>query len=500
MSRALLAAALAACFVALSAGAADPAPHDAAVEALEKSLEKGGITSSFESVVSHAKLTAEMARDMLVGGGQRRKGGGKASGGGSKSSSGGSSWGGSSSGSKTSNTGVSKTGKTTYNNPTPVSTSSRTGTYRTATATGRTPTAGARTGPTRPFTSTGAAAASSFRASPVSYSSSYGTRSSSGIRPFYIFAGAAAAGALMGSRRGCSGDRYRFGNSCRQCSTDACPIGQYRTPCDSYNDGYCTACTGLASGRYWVTPGNGDNCQSEPCTIDSPCALCPTNTECPAVSTTPATASFFVETPVTLSQWNADSGVAVKESIASAASPAGVTSSRITYSAVDEATLDPADVQAGMARRRRWEAAATQARKLLQSDAPTATQEDPGVPTPVGTHGRRLLQNATEAAATTTTATAAPATTPAPAAEGCGAAPPDHDKYVVAVVDIATTEDKIEQLWQQLTEMNLNVALSGRCAPPASLGYFGAASSLRVSLLGTLLASVLALSVSMFQE
>lgn len=146
--------------------------------------------------------------------------------------------------------------------------------------------------------------------------------------------------------------------SCRSCSTDACPIGQFRTVCDPYNDGYCTACTNLPIDSYWITPGmtslgfegldlpinsywitpgmttsdavsllfcvlsglriahrgpplparptltqfsicsgNGDTCQSEKCSSDSPCELCPDLDGCPLQSSLegqPATVTFFL--------------------------------------------------------------------------------------------------------------------------------------------------------------------------------------------------------------
>jgi hypothetical protein len=71
------------------------------------------------------------AGDLLGNGSQRRKGGGGAKGGGSK---GGGFSGGSSSGSKSS--GSSGLGKSSYSNPAPVSSSTKTGTYRTSTSTG----------------------------------------------------------------------------------------------------------------------------------------------------------------------------------------------------------------------------------------------------------------------------------------------------------------------------------------------------------------------------
>jgi len=75
------------------------------------------------------------AGDLLGNGSQRRKGGGGAKGGGSK---GGGFSGGSSSGSKSSgsSSGGSGLGKSSYSNPAPVSSSTKTGTYRTSTSTG----------------------------------------------------------------------------------------------------------------------------------------------------------------------------------------------------------------------------------------------------------------------------------------------------------------------------------------------------------------------------
>jgi len=74
------------------------------------------------------------AGDLLGNGSQRRKGGGGAKGGGFK---GGGFKGGSSSGSKSSGSSSSGSlGKSSYSNPAPVSSSTKTGTYRTSTSTG----------------------------------------------------------------------------------------------------------------------------------------------------------------------------------------------------------------------------------------------------------------------------------------------------------------------------------------------------------------------------
>mmetsp|Transcript_23233 Transcript_23233/g.58711 ORF Transcript_23233/g.58711 Transcript_23233/m.58711 type:complete len:439 (-) Transcript_23233:24-1340(-) len=415
-------------------------------EELESTLQKSS------EGVKRARLGATEALAILHDKAARRKG----KGGGGKSFGGG---GGFSTGGKTSSggTGTSSNGKSTYSNPAPVSSSTKTGTYRAATATGRTAAPGRATGPTRPFTSTGAAAAANFRASPVSYTS-FGGRyggGAGGIRPFYLYA-AVAGGVYASSRqRECSNNRYRFGNSCRRCSAEACPIGQYRTECDAYNDGYCRECTGLPANSYWITPGNGDTCESEACTADSPCALCPSNPECPPQSTLADSGvgvTFFVESPVTLDEWNAEKGAQVKDAIAEAGRGAGVSGGDVEIASVDEATLDPADVSAGAAsaeRRRRFAEAGRR-------------QED----------------------------------------VGCGVAPPTHDKYVVAVVDVYTSEARVEDVWSALTEYAINAALSDKCQPPTTVGYFGtgAASSARASLLGAALASVVALAAGILRN
>jgi hypothetical protein len=75
------------------------------------------------------------AGDLLGNGSQRRKGGGGAKGGGFKGGGYGSSSGSKSSGSKSSGGGGSL-GKSSYSNPAPVSSSTKTGTYRTSTSTG----------------------------------------------------------------------------------------------------------------------------------------------------------------------------------------------------------------------------------------------------------------------------------------------------------------------------------------------------------------------------
>ena len=72
------------------------------------------------------------AGDLLGNGSQRRKGGGGAKGGGFKGFKGGSSSGSKSSGSSSSGS----LGKSSYSNPAPVSSSTKTGTYRTSTSTG----------------------------------------------------------------------------------------------------------------------------------------------------------------------------------------------------------------------------------------------------------------------------------------------------------------------------------------------------------------------------
>lgn len=40
---------------------------------------------------------------------------------------------------------------------------------------------------------------------------------------------------------------FRFGGSCRRCSTGPCPDGQYRVACSGGSDSYCTACNNICT-------------------------------------------------------------------------------------------------------------------------------------------------------------------------------------------------------------------------------------------------------------
>eukprot|EP00281_Chroomonas_sp_CCMP1168_P032247 CAMPEP_0206253696 /NCGR_PEP_ID=MMETSP0047_2-20121206/23292_1 /ASSEMBLY_ACC=CAM_ASM_000192 /TAXON_ID=195065 /ORGANISM="Chroomonas mesostigmatica_cf, Strain CCMP1168" /LENGTH=349 /DNA_ID=CAMNT_0053679927 /DNA_START=131 /DNA_END=1176 /DNA_ORIENTATION=+ len=312
----------------------------------------------------------------------RKGGGGKASGG-SKGFS----------GSSSSSSTVSKpvSSMKPVNKP-PVSTSTKTGTYRTSAPSGVTPRPGTNTGPTRPYTSSAMSSSSSFRPSTPQWSNNYGR---SNIRPYYV-AGAVALIMYSGRPRAstvCEQGRYRFGGSCRPCSQDACPIGQYRTECDAYNDAYCAPCTNSdTSSTYYTTPGNSNACGSESCSAltEPDCDLCYDSATCPYDST-PTTLSFFMEVPLSQSEFTADIQGRYKAGI-SAATDGVVQPTSVTFPTVTELTLLPADMDAGARRAQ------------------------------LGMGRRRLLQTATTPPTTTTaassggttTAAAAPATTTPP--------------------------------------------------------------------------------------
>lgn len=91
---------------------------------------------------------------------------------------------------------------------------------------------------------------------------------------------------------------------------------------------------------------------------------------------------------------------------------------------------------------------------------------------------------------------AATTTTPAPTPVGCEGSIPNHDKYVVAVVEIKTNQAMVGQVWDSVNEMSINTALSKSCQPPITVGYFGSASSSRASILFAAVSALLAMAVS----
>ena len=101
----------------------------------------------------------------------------------------------------------------------------------------------------------------------------YYTGSAFAARPI-LFVGVASYFWYRGSsRRDCTEDfpgeeRFQYGRQCRKCSSWACPIGQYREQCTPQSDSYCRPCTNKPDGHVYTTPGNQNDCDHTPCTVE----------------------------------------------------------------------------------------------------------------------------------------------------------------------------------------------------------------------------------------
>jgi len=152
-------------------------------------------------------------------------------------------------------------------------------------------------------------------------------RPRSRIRPYYIVPiYALQHGQVVPS---CNTGYFRFGSDCRPCSSDPCPVGQYRIPCTEGTNSYCTLCTNKpnTSDLVYYTPGNDNDCLYMSCNED----LCPSYT-----SNEPVNISFILEFPVSQSDFQASqtritdtlSGVgSVPRSAVSVTSASGVSGS-----------------------------------------------------------------------------------------------------------------------------------------------------------------------------
>jgi hypothetical protein len=84
----------------------------------------------------------------------------------------------------------------------------------------------------------------------------------------------------------CNANWYRSNGECKACTTDACPVGQYRGVCTSTSDGLCTACTRTANSVFTSAgvPYNADacafSCQAGYYQSGSRCVAC-SNPSCP---------------------------------------------------------------------------------------------------------------------------------------------------------------------------------------------------------------------------
>merc|ERR1711998_93413 len=67
---------------------------------------------------------------------------------------------------------------------------------------------------------------------------------------------------------------------------------------------------------------------------------------------------------------------------------------------------------------------------------------------------------------------AVPVTTPVPETlDGCTNEMPTHTQYVRVLTEVVTTEDKIPQLWEKISEYNIAVKFGEECLPPPLMDY-----------------------------
>jgi hypothetical protein len=233
----------------------------------------------------------------------------------------------------------------------------------------------------------------------------------------------------------CEDGLFRFGRSCRLCSTARCPIGQYRMTCDADRDGYCATCTNKKGGEgaVFTTPGNSpESCAFSKCSDETDA--------CPVESAGRVYLSFYVEMPIKASTFWANK----LEYMQAVAAAAGVQTFDVL---VDDVTIvnwgdrldEEASVRRGLfgARRSRRAQRAPEETEAARPGGHDLASDD------------RMHVRAT--------------------GQPCDAPRPENEDYLEIVTDVATTGAKLQALFEALSEWRLNVELAQRCLPPATV-------------------------------
>ncbi|KAJ1488248.1 hypothetical protein T484DRAFT_1887837 [Baffinella frigidus] len=270
---------------------------------------------------------------------------------------------------------------------------------------------------------------SSFVRAPTRFSSTSST-STAGFRAFYVVAIVMAVSGSS-SRRSCGSNEYRYGSRCRICSSETCPVGQYRVECSRHNDGYCKPCTNKPEGYEYTEPGNNNDCAN----IECPAEGCVDDF---AGDTTEVDLTFNMDVPVSGTQFSAVddrykgslTGLAVEDRYKGSVSGL-VDGSDVSFSASEVAMNSQDGVSFGASTTRR------------------------ALPSPAEAQLALAAGNQIRAASN----------------ESCGEDPSNTTTAVEVTVTVKTTMEKMTKTWEKLSGYAINEALSNACLPPALVSY-----------------------------